>query len=406
MRASSLVLVGLGIALGCGKTPARSMKPDAAAAGAPGAAGTTGEAGATSGAGTTGEAGATSEAGVTGAGGSTGDAGATSDAAMGSDAEAVDAAGDAASHASGCGKPLPADYPVTVPGRSTGYKHYTVMGTGATLAGPAPEKAGPRTFWVRVPADYDPSHRYRVVYLGQPCGGVGVANTSTYPLYNEQLGGTEQAIYVAVDIPANMASLPCYDTSSGPSSQEWEAFELFQTFVDQTYCVDHDQIFASGFNTGGRLANMWGCYFAGDGAHPENLGPPDAGAGMTPRRFAPRYHIRGQAAFSAGDPPNNPPCNGPVAALWINTPFLSDAAKTSFDTALTRVLALDGCDSATRPTAPWHVNLPGFPSCVRFTDCPANLPVVRCSLPSSQTDQRNVVIPAFKTFFDEASAPP
>jgi hypothetical protein len=218
---------------------------------------------------------------------------------------------------SGCGKPLPADQPPTVPGRPNGYMHYTVTATGATLGAPQPQKAGPRTFWVRVPVDYDPTHAYRVVYLGQGCGGVGVANMNTYQLYKESEGGTEQAIYVALDIPTDMANQDCYDNNSGPTSQEWEAFELIHSVVDANYCVDNDNVFVAGYSTGGWLSNMWGCYFAGDGAHPANGVP--GGAGAPPRRFAPRYHLRGQAVVSGVEPDNNPPCNGPVAAIWFHS---------------------------------------------------------------------------------------
>jgi len=86
----------------------------------------------------------------------------------------------------GCGKPLPSAQPPTRAGTPIGYLQYTVMGTGATLDGTIPAKAGPRTFWVRVPADYNPNRKYRTVYLGQACGGIGVANTATYLLYNEK----------------------------------------------------------------------------------------------------------------------------------------------------------------------------------------------------------------------------
>ena len=53
------------------------------------------------------------------------------------------------------------------------------MATGATLQGTLPVKAGPRTFWVRVPVDYDPSHHYRVQYVGQGCGGYEVADVGS-----------------------------------------------------------------------------------------------------------------------------------------------------------------------------------------------------------------------------------
>ncbi|HTA20386.1 MAG TPA: hypothetical protein VK989_13935, partial [Polyangia bacterium] len=189
---------------------------------------------------------------------------------------------------SGCGKALPTAQPPTQPGFPGGYLQYTVMATGATLAGPQPQKAGPRTFWVRVPADYDPNHAYRVVYLGAACGEFGDANTTTYPLYAEPQGGDEEAIYVAIDIPSDMVNMGCYDNQAGPASQEWEAFELFHDVVDASYCVDNDHVFVAGYSTGGGLANQWGCYFAGDGQRPWN-GTPGGGdpdAGSAPRTFA------------------------------------------------------------------------------------------------------------------------
>ena len=149
----------------------------------------------------------------------------------------------------GCGK-MPPFQVETVPGTPKGYTHYTVMGTGATLAGTNPLKVGQRTFWVRVPADDDPNRPYRVVYIGQGCGGYQIANTNTYPLYNEKLGGSEQAIYVALDIPENNVNMDCYDNRDGSGSQEWEAFELFHTVVDQNYCVDNNRVFVAGYSTG------------------------------------------------------------------------------------------------------------------------------------------------------------
>jgi poly(3-hydroxybutyrate) depolymerase len=298
----------------------------------------------------------------------------------------------------GCGKPLPADQPPTIPGTPKGYKQYTVLATGATLAGPQPQKAGPRTFWVRVPPDYDPSHAYRVVYLGQGCGGSGVANTSTYQLYKEASGGTEEAIYVAIDIPTDGANQDCYDNRDGPSSQEWEAFELFHSVVDANYCVDEDQIFVAGYSTGGWLANMWGCYFAGDGEHPWN-GVPGGDAGASPRRFAPRVRLRGQAVVAGGEPSNNPPCNGPVAAIWI-----SQAGANPTDeerAALARVLRMNGCEGS--PTAPWHPEISGAGVCQQYTACPADYPVVFCQTNDCHADSHQRAIPAFTRFFDEAT---
>jgi poly(3-hydroxybutyrate) depolymerase len=317
------------------------------------------------------------------------------------------AAGGLAPINTGCGKPLPDNQIPTVVGRPTGYTHFTVMGTGATLAGPVPSKAGPRTFWVRVPADYDPNHRYRVVYIGQGCGGYEVANTSTMQLFSAQQGGNEEAIYVALDIPRDTVNQDCYDNRDGPSSQEWEAFELFHTVVDSTYCVDNDNVFVSGYSTGGWLTNMWGCYFAGDGQRPWDGQPggPAPDANVAPRRFAPRYHVHGQAANSGGEPANNPPCNGPVAAIWLHDLMDSNAYSGNHDVALPRVLRMNGCYSATPNTAAWHEDLMGKGVCVKYIDCPAAYPVVFCTtVGQGHGDDHTRAILGFTAFFDEATA--
>jgi polyhydroxybutyrate depolymerase len=340
-------------------------------------------------------------------GSSVGEGGAAGPAAGGAGGDAAGAGGVAAAPSvtppaawnvvlpgAGCGKDLPADQPPTVPGSPKGYKHYTVMGTGANLTTTnVPAKAGPRTFWVRVPADYDPNHAYRVVYLGQGCGTVyQTANTSTYQLYKEVLGGTEQAIYVALDIPEDMANMDCYDNRDGLSSQEWEAFQLFQEVVDANYCTDLNRIFVAGYSTGGWLANMWGCYFAG--------------WPTPPRKLAPNYHIRGQAAVTGSEPAMQPDCGGPVAAIWIHDAY--DITNPLSDTieALRRVGRMNGCDTTYDNASiqvPWHPEVPAIGNvCKRFTGCPADYPVVFCTTDSvARYAADSLAIPAFKLFFDE-----
>jgi poly(3-hydroxybutyrate) depolymerase len=288
----------------------------------------------------------------------------------------------------GCGLALPTDQPTTIPGKPDGYKEFTVTGTGATLAGAQPTKVGPRTFWVRVPADYDPNHAYRVVYLGGGYGGTKPADF--YPLYDAAMGGQEEAIYVAI---ANDAG---YDDRSGLSSEEWEAFQMFQTVVDHTYCVDDNHIYAVGYETGADLANMWGCYFAGDGQTP-------ASTPEQPRQFAPGYHLRGEAVVSGLDPGNDPPCNGPVAFLGIH-----DATNGSVPIGLgiaarDRALRMNGC--AGSPTNPWHDDTPGLEQCVQYSECPRDYPVVFCeSMGLGGISQQSTAVPAFALLFNEVES--
>ena len=369
---------------------------------------------------------------------------------------------------SGCGQALPDNTVPTVPGLPTGYTHFTVQGTGLTLAGTFTTKAGPRTFWVRVPKDYDPNTHYRLVYVGQGCGSFASANIDTWHLYSELEGGDEEAIYVAIDLPTDMVNQNCYDNESGPESQEWQVFQLLHYFVDSHYCVDEDRIYVSGYSTGGWLANMWGCYFAGDGEHPWNGVVPaatttsmsmsradsiatdasmpeggattdgamsgggagaggqaagsDASADTAPyvptpgaRMFAPQFHIRGQAAVSGEEPSNQPPCNGPVAGMWIHDAGDNANPISANQAALARVLKMNGCVGS--KTAPWHADYKSptdgtllFANvCVQYTDCPAAYPVVFCTTNGEgHASQDNRAIPGFKFFFDQiesATAP-
>jgi poly(3-hydroxybutyrate) depolymerase len=387
----------------------------------------------------------------------------------------------------GCGMAPPANTPQTVAGTPKGYLQYTVMGTGATLAGPQPMKAGPRTFWVRLPADYDPNHKYRTVYIGQGCGAYNNSENNTYTLYREAAGGDEEAIYIAMDIPQDMVNMDCYDNNSGPASQEWEAFQLFHDKLDSTYCVDNDRVYVSGYSTGGWLGNMWGCYFAGDGNNPYNGvvptsrsapasnkstdgsttdgsdsgadesleadasagasgaagagaagegaagvgaagagaagesggGPTDGSTADTPpyvptagaRRFAPQYHISVQAVTTGGEPDNNPPCNGPVAAIWIHDLTDGQNPISGNLSALARVLKMNGCTGS--PTATWNPDPTNYPAigtvCKQYTACPATHPVVFCTTTGiGHLDQHELAIPAFTDFFklvEQASTP-
>jgi hypothetical protein len=303
---------------------------------------------------------------------------------------------DAVWPGAGCGQMLPDEQVPTTSGSPKGYTHFTVVGTGANLTDtPIAAKAGRRTFWVRVPANYDPNRPYRVVFIGQGCGGYQSANTSTYALYKESSGGTEQAIYVALDIPEDRANMDCYDNRDGLKSQEWEAFGLFMSFVDAHYCVDLNKIYVAGYSTGSWLANMWGCYFSGW---------PDP-----PRKFGPRYHIRAQASYSGGEPDPQPKCGGPVAGFWLHDANDTGNPISGSLAALARVGAMNGCDT-NRANASlqvsWHADDQSIGDlCKKFVGCPADYPVIFCEttgLGKSSQDQR--MIPALKYFFDEVES--
>jgi hypothetical protein len=298
----------------------------------------------------------------------------------------------------GCGKPAPATQVPTIPGNRTGYTEYLVTQTGKTLGTDEPTKAGERQIFVRVPPDYDPAKPYRVVYIGQGCGANRAAKNNTYPLFIEAQGGTEQAVYVAVSVPDNDANPGFYDNNSGPQSQEWEAFELMHTLVESTFCVDNNQIFVTGYSTGGWLSNMWGCYFGGI---------PDP-----PRKFAPQWAIRGHAAVTGSLPPNQPrPCSGKSAGFWLHDAGDTGNRIATNIAAINLTLETNGCmgnyeDGPKKPWAP-AANIAGLQGdiCQEYTGCPAEVaakyPIVFCTTNGlGHGDQSTSAIPAITTFFD------
>jgi poly(3-hydroxybutyrate) depolymerase len=348
------------------KTCGPPFPPACEGGGAAGSAGTGGS-GAGGGSGTSGAGGS---AGASGAGGSSGVGG-----AAGSPAPDVTAVW----RSSGCGHPLPFNQVPTVTGSTTGYTEYQVQLTGATLGADDLTRAVVRTFYVRVPADYDPAKAYRTVYIFSGCGGGDIRQTAM-ALFQAGLGGTEEAVYVAVALPP--PGTGCYDTTSPLGSQEWEAFAKMHAVVESTYCVDNNRVFAAGYSSGDVVANMWGCYFTGD--------PPQS------RKFAPNFRIRGVAGTAGGPPSTFPTCGGPSAGIWFH-----DTADGPFPIAneyytRDRVLTANGC--AGSATMPW----PGLPSiCAQYTDCPAAFPVVFCTTTGAgHNPQLDLAIPAFTKFFD------
>jgi hypothetical protein len=310
---------------------------------------------------------------------------------------------------SGCGKPLPGPN-TTIPGSRTGYVEYNVNQTGANLTATIKTgNKGARQFFVRVPADYNENVPYKVVYIGQGCGAQKAGKTNTYALFNEAQGGSEQAIYVGVSVPDNAVNPGCYDNNTGPESQEWEAFDLMQTLIEKTYCVDNNRLYVSGYSTGGWLANMWGCYFGGTPSPP--LDQPDIDAGLTERKFSPKWAIRGHANVTGSLPPNQPtPCNGPSAGFWLHDALdKSNLIETNIK-GLELSLETNGCTGNYKegPKKPWAPaeDIPGLQGgiCQEYTGCDPEVarkyPLVFCTTSGlGHADQASSAIPAFTAFF-------
>lgn len=295
---------------------------------------------------------------------------------------------------SGCGKPLPQR------ALANGYSAWHVAQTGETLAGTDPARQNVRDFLVRAPSDYDSARPYRVVYLLRGgCDSRGDLGDAVYDLANEGRGGDEQAVYVDVAVPQLDQNPHCYDTGTGTGSLEYEAFDRIHTQVESNYCVDNNRIFVAGYSQGGALANMWGCYFSGT---PE-----------PPRKFSPKWAIRGHAVVAGWREPNQPlPCNGPDAAFWIQESgdLESGMYFGSNPAAVELALHSDDCTGNFEdgPKQPWGpaAAIPGFKvgECQQYSGCSAatarNHPLVFCSVDGpGGSDRADLAIPAFTAFF-------
>jgi hypothetical protein len=289
---------------------------------------------------------------------------------------------------SGCGQPPPN-------GNGSG----EVIQAGDTLTGNNPALANVREYGVRTPPDYDPNRPYRIVYLYRDGCGSGMFSDEVYDLANESLDGDAQAIYVNVGMPRLDMNPHCYDTAGGTEAAEYEAFDLIHSQVESRYCVDNNRIFVAGYRQGGAVANMFGCYFGGT---------PDP-----PRKFSPRWAVRGRAVVGGWREANQPlPCNGPGAALWIQES--GDLGSGDYDgsnpSALTLALTANSCagNYDEGPKEPWPLaaRVGGFQpgDCQLYTGCSAqtqaDYPLVFCRVDSpGGTSRADLAIPAFTAFF-------
>jgi hypothetical protein len=106
--------------------------------------------------------------------------------------------------------------------------------------------------------------------------------------------------------------------------------------------------------------------------------------------------VRGQAAVAGAEPTNAPPCNGPVAGLWISD--ASDAtglagAKAARD----RARLMNGCTGSA--TTSWSSDDPALASCVQDTGCPADYPLVLCTPTNGSGPQPALAIRAITRLF-------
>ena len=287
------------------------------------------------------------------------------------------------------------------------YVRFALTVTGADV----PTNATDRSYYVRLPANYDPGKPYRTVYLGPGCNPPQEQCPETRHVYALEQASGEQAILVAMEagqynkaeysnasctaIGCAGTTNPCHycfadDAATATASPiEYAYFDALHKAVEAAYCVDTRRQFYAGYSSGGWMAQQLGCAF------------PDV--------------LRAQGNVTGGLPPSIK--NGaktcvdhPIAALLIHdSQDASNPFQGSVDAAA-RLFALNHCGGAFTPPAinsPASYTINGFPNiagsfnCVNYDTCPVAYPIVFCvSLGKQHLPQDTAAVPGFWQFFE------
>ena len=258
-----------------------------------------------------------------------------------------------------------------------------------------------RIYYVRLPDNYDATKPYRTVYLGPGCSPLQQIDPTPTNLYAMEQASTDQAILIAMEpglynaahynsptCANNMSCQYCFDDGADGKvdSVEYPYFDALHKAVEASYCVDTNRQFFAGYSSGGWMAQQLGCKF------------PDV--------------LRAQGNVTGGLPSaiamGMDTCvDHPIAAFLIHDYNDASNPYAGSVAALNRLLVLNHCTGgttmATAPTAPYTID--GIPntgtfSCVQYTGCPADYPIVFCtSMDQMHNSQSASAVPGFWGFF-------
>lgn len=215
-----------------------------------------------------------------------------------------------------------------------------------------------RTYWVEMPADYDPNEPYPVIIGLHWRGGSAddVRGWSGFFGLKNEYGNS--AIFIAPQ------GLDAGWANTGDRDIHFMRSMIGQ--VQQGACTDTQRVFATGFSFGGMMSNAMGC-----------------GMGDVVRAIAPMA-----GSLWSGCAPST----SRVAALFIHAQDDNTVPYTAGEEARDTFIARNSCSATTVPI--------GSNGCVEYQGCAADKPVVWCG-----TATGGHWYPAFsaketKTFFD------
>jgi poly(3-hydroxybutyrate) depolymerase len=349
--------------------------------GAGGSSATAGGSGSTAGAGNVAGGGTVAGAGgmsLAGAGGGTGTAGASGSGAGGGGSYM-----GATGKSGGCGKDPPA---IDQVGKFSKHEIHVTEPIAANylVGGDSYDKSGPydyqfRPYSIRLPTGYDPTKTYPVIMGGGGCGG-NAQDFANNPGSGYDIDKPREAIFVGLSYVAG-----CFSDGGGGTKKRADTPEVPYVHevlaeVQANYCVDKSRVFITGHSSGGWEAFTVGCALANE--------------------------IRGIAPVSGGLRNHRPACTGAQASIIVEG--LGDTANPigpivppdgNLDSggsapARDEILLRNGCvapgfqftyaagntKEAKAGNAPHEAWDATYPSCFKYTGCPAAYPVVWCAL--------------------------
>jgi poly(3-hydroxybutyrate) depolymerase len=246
-----------------------------------------------------------------------------------------------------------------------------------------------REYFVTLPAGYDKSKAYPLVFEGPGCGSGG---QSVYPLtYMGAANANNTVIRVGLTPPPNTighATNPCqgcFDDKEGDDSVDWVFYEKVWDKLAGQLCFDKNRVFASGNSSGAWFSNEVGCKYAGDPVHP----------------------IRGIMPNTGGLPANpawEPTCtNKPMAGMWVGETMDPENDFSNNEFGISRAMVVNKCAQTTFASAV-YANFPigggnADTVCKKIQNCPDLYPLVVCLIPGNQhAGHDNITNPGFGTF--------
>jgi hypothetical protein len=234
-----------------------------------------------------------------------------------------------------------------------------------------------RDFTIELPAKYDPTQPYSVFYGANGCGPMPPLMGAAFSIPGEDGAikvGLQQVSLASVGNCFADGGIRCApdianvaDCVNGP---EIPYLMAVMDWVESNLCVDLGTEFIGGGSSGAWESLLAGCAAA--------------------ERFRGTYSLAGGLRLHRW------PCDGPMPSFMIvsdldtNNPVgplaQLDVTEDTYGSAPARdeILTRNGCLG--KATAPYD---PNYPSCVKYTGCPATAPLVWCEFAGGSHDDPN-----------------